>query len=291
MDTLEVRQRIMAAFPALSIGTIQPFAAGWAHSTWLVNDTLVFRFPRTAREAATIRREMTVLPVLRPALHIPVPDYRYAAPYGTAGDPSPFGGYTLVPGVPLGRMTTSVDAGTLTSDLGAFLTALHSFPVQHAAALGVPGGSADAWREVYTALGEEMCRKAAPYLPARAQRQAAEVFDRFLQDDRHFAFTPVLLHGDLGPDHLLLDPASGRLSGVIDFEDMSIGDPAFDFNGLTFLGTDLLAAYDLPIDTTCTERMHFYTWLWPFHELRYGLESNQQAHIQHAVQWLCKTLA
>jgi aminoglycoside 2''-phosphotransferase len=290
MDIRDARNRIMVAFPALAIDTIQPFAAGWAHRTWLVNGTLMFRFPSTAGAAETIQREMAVLPQLLPTLPTAIPDYRFRAPRGAGGDPAPFGGYTLVPGVPLATGEDSVDASALAADLGALLAALHSFPVEKAIALGVQGGTAAAWRVEYSGLAGEMHQQAAPYLTALERQRVAEGFERFLQDDRHFAFTPVLLHRDLGPDHVLTDPVNGRLSGLIDFEDMSIGDPAFDFNGLAFLGADLLAAYGHPTDATFGERMQFYTWLWPFHELRYGLESGQQAHIAHAVQWLHESL-
>jgi aminoglycoside phosphotransferase (APT) family kinase protein len=38
----------------------------------------------------------------------------------------------------------------------------------------------------------------------------------------------VIVHDDLGPPHILVDE-SGGLSGVIDWEDVSVGDPAGDF--------------------------------------------------------------
>ncbi|MGH8496436.1 MAG: phosphotransferase family protein, partial [Gammaproteobacteria bacterium] len=42
-------------------------------------------------------------------------------------------------------------------------------------------------------------------------------------------FRPALLHGDLSPDHVLYDPDSASVMAVIDFGDMIIGDPAWDF--------------------------------------------------------------
>ncbi|MER7701485.1 aminoglycoside phosphotransferase family protein [Kitasatospora sp. NPDC097605] len=43
---------------------------------------------------------------------------------------------------------------------------------------------------------------------------------------------PVLLHTEFMRQHLLLDRAAGRLSGLIDFEPAMIGDPAYDFVGV-----------------------------------------------------------
>src|SRR5512145_904359 len=40
---------------------------------------------------------------------------------------------------------------------------------------------------------------------------------------------PSLLHCDIGPGHVLYDPQTKNLTGVIDFGDIVIGDPARDF--------------------------------------------------------------
>jgi aminoglycoside phosphotransferase (APT) family kinase protein len=39
---------------------------------------------------------------------------------------------------------------------------------------------------------------------------------------------PRLLHGDLGAKHIFVDPATGALTGVIDWGDREAGDPAMD---------------------------------------------------------------
>ena len=60
--------------------------------------------------------------------------------------------------------------------------------------------------------------------------------DAFLEDDANFAYAPTLLHADLWPEHVLFSRDVGRLAGVIDFGDVSIGDPDYD---LAFLALRL----------------------------------------------------
>ena len=64
----------------------------------------------------------------------------------------------------------------------------------------------------------------------------------YLASDDPTGFRPALLHGDLSPGHVLYDPRAGLLTGVIDFGDVMIGDPAWD---LVFIyedyGLDFLA--------------------------------------------------
>ena len=50
-----------------------------------------------------------------------------------------------------------------------------------------------------------------------------------------------LIHNDLGTEHILLDQTSGKITGIIDWGDVALGDPAFDFSGLcVFAGDDFL---------------------------------------------------
>jgi phosphotransferase family enzyme len=60
-----------------------------------------------------------------------------------------------------------------------------------------------------------------------------------------------LIHNDICPDHLIVDPATGRLTGLIDFTDAVVGPPVLDFVGLIGLGGyafigQVAAHYDLP---------------------------------------------
>jgi aminoglycoside phosphotransferase len=59
--------------------------------------------------------------------------------------------------------------------------------------------------------------------------------DRQLAD----SVNDVFLHGDLHGHNLLFDPHHRRLLGVLDFENASVGDPAFDFRYLPALSPRL----------------------------------------------------
>jgi aminoglycoside 2''-phosphotransferase len=280
MNAANARTKIRNAFPDIDVITIVPFGAGWANTTWLVNDMLVFRFPRNKHVAEATLREMAMLPILRPTMPVAVPDYRYAAPHAK---PCPFGGYTLVPGTPLNDRHTTAHAARVAAGVARFLTALHRFPVASAQAHGVLGGTTEQWRTEYGTFRDRIVPAIASHVFEHEQRQIAAVFEAFLQDDRHFAFTPVLLHRDLVDEHILVDGETAALTGVIDFEDISIGDPAFDFTGIMRLGPGVLAAYRGPVDDGFAERIRFYDWLRPLHEMQYGIESGLRGHIERGL--------
>lgn len=272
---------ISAAFPTLRIESIRQFGAGWANVVWIANEgsaPTLFRFPKTSRVAVGTRKELQLLPELRAALSTPVPDYRYAAPDGAPGFPHPFGGYPLLPGCPLAE-ADCVATPAVAAAVGCFIGALQAFPVERARELGVPGGTADDWCSEYDCWYGATRPLLVELLTPHELMAVDRVVSAFLTDERHFRFRPVLTHRDLGPDHLLVDPATGSLTGVIDFEDTSIGDPAFDFTGILRPLPAALSAYDGPVDATFLERVRFYQFVVPLHEVRYGSEIGSPEHV------------
>ena len=75
-----------------------------------------------------------------------------------------------------------------------------------------------------------------------------------------------LIHNDLGDEHILIDPQLHTVSGVIDWGDIALGDPAKDFSGLWTYGGDefvhqVLAMYRGKIDPGFWDRVR-YRGLW-----------------------------
>jgi aminoglycoside 2''-phosphotransferase len=52
------------------------------------------------------------------------------------------------------------------------------------------------------------------------------LLDLYVREPALHAYHPALLHGDLSPDHILDDATADRLTGIIDFGDACLGDPA-----------------------------------------------------------------
>jgi aminoglycoside phosphotransferase (APT) family kinase protein len=144
-DATRYRAAIAAAFPALAIQSVRFLAEGWDSAAWEVNGDLVFRFPKRADVATWLRYEIALLPLLGPTLPVSAPHFAYIAE-PSATFPYPFVGYRKLPGVPLtDAPATLIQSERLAAQIGAFLTALHRFPVAHAVAYGVPNASPAAW--------------------------------------------------------------------------------------------------------------------------------------------------
>ena len=55
-------------------------------------------------------------------------------------------------------------------------------------------------------------------------------FVDYIENSGNFSFTPVVCHCDLGAEHILT--VNQAVVGVIDFSDVSFGDPDYDFSPL-----------------------------------------------------------
>jgi hypothetical protein len=101
-----------------------------------------------------------------------------------------------------------------------------------------------------------------------------------------------LVHTSLDPDHLLVDPATGSLLGVIDWTDACLGDAGRDFvNLVTWRGwgfaEEVLALYPRRLDSEFRSRLRWMSqWLsviWLAHVHEQGLdEGNAIAGVRNA---------
>jgi hypothetical protein len=85
------------------------------------------------------------------------------------------------------------------------------------------------------------------------------------------------IHHDLSPEHLIIDPGTGRLTGILDWTDAILGDSARDFVGLvTWRGwgftEQVLRSYPIPVDQEFRHRLSLLSrllsviWLGEAHE-------------------------
>ncbi len=285
-DAAHIRALIADAFPDLTVRACRFLAAGWDSTVWEVNGDLVFRFPKRAEVARWLRTEIALLPDLAPTLPAPIPQFDYVAEPSVAF-PYPFVGYRKLPGVSLADAPPGIVLpARLAAQISAFLAALHRFPVSQAAAYGVTIHTPETWRDRIAALRADI-RPLFPRMTPAMRRYTETLFAGYLDDPAHFRFTPVLLHQDLGGEHLLLDIESGDLAGVIDWGDANVGDPAQDFCGLPAVWLPLLlAASGGTPDATFAARIAFYRALGPYHLLRYGLDDDGESSIRRGLRWL-----
>jgi aminoglycoside 2''-phosphotransferase len=285
---------LATGFPALQVQRTILLGEGWDSIALLVNDQLVFRFAKRPDAAVRQTHETELLPLLAGRLPLAIPRYTY-----TWTDPAWPGkrivGYQLIAGEPLRSGRSEYQARQATQ-LGEFVSALHAVSLEEAQRHGVVKRDAAGLREAYWRFFTTVREKMLPLFAAHEQAAIVAFWSGYLEDDDLFTFTPTLVHRDLVPEHVLVDPMTGELTGVIDWGDAGVDDPAVDFAGVwrqmgDEFARQMLAASRHSLDTTMLRRMDFYAGMEPFHEIHFAQTHGDAAHLTHGVEWVRRQLA
>lgn len=238
-DTSLVRRLLAAQFPRWAELPIAPVrSAGTDNALYRLGDDIVVRLPHIEIESATrqVEKEHEWLPRLAPLLPLAVP---VPLAKGTPGEGYPWSWsvYQWLPGENA-TIARIADAGQLARDLAHFIAALWRIDPTG----GPVPGEHNFFRGVPLAMRDAETRAAIASLDGALDTEAATAaWDAALQTPA-WDGPPVWLHGDLQGGNLLVQ--QGRLSAVIDFGALGVGDPACDVMvAWNFLSPDTRAAF------------------------------------------------
>ncbi len=243
---------------------VDDFDDGWDVRAVLVDGRWVDRTPRRPEVVAPLRREAALLPWLAPLLPLAV-----ATPHIVSEEP-----LTLRHALIVGERCPGRSASHGAS-VGAFLGELHAVDpveaVRHGALDAQPSFSAA------QAIRDRMQREVLPLVSRDLQRPGTDLLERMAAR----VADPRLIHGDLGPAHIRVD--GDDVTGIIDWGDCCIGDPALDLSWVLFgSGPDfahaVLTSYD--VDGTLASRALDWHRLGPWHEVLYGLDLDQPEYVR-----------
>jgi len=277
--------------PQIRIRAWKPILEGWDSVVVEVNGELIFRFPRRSQVQAQLEKEILLLPELARVLPVSVPRFDFVGTVDDSED-TRFVGYRKIGGEGLTReMPGPWSVRRRERQLAAFLSELHRFPVGEAVRLGVGCCSSAQWRQEYRNFRDRVRREVLPLLQPVVRARANAVWNEFLDSEESFRFAPVLVHRDLGGEHILCDPDQGDVTGIIDWGDASIGDPAIDFAGLLCdFGAEftrgVLAGYEGEVGETFWSRVEFYARIVGFYEILYGLQEGNSTHVAYGLERL-----
>jgi aminoglycoside 2''-phosphotransferase len=230
MDTIEdLIGRIHQAYPDLEVLDVCPFTSDAPfYHRFIINGELVFLFPRSDGERLRLIRETALLKALQGRLPLPIPNPEYlSAPSETAG--APFLGYRALTGTPITTVLSekSLPAPVfrrIVSQMANFMQALHEIP---AASLGIDLPRSET-REEVAQMQADIHAKLVPAMRPNAGAWIDRLFEPFLTKAEHFDVHPLLRHGALLGENILIDPDLGVVTGVDDFSQIALGDPALD---------------------------------------------------------------
>ena len=228
IDGSLIRALIQAQHPAFATLDISPLDTGWDNAIFRLGTEFAVRLPRRAVAAELIRNEQKWLPDVARRVPIPIPSPLYL---GVPGCGYPWF-WSIVPwieGEPADVVAPATDQAVR---LAGFLRALH--------VKAPPEAPFNPWRGVplheRAASVEERFHRLAKrnvLIPSRilsTWRAALRARENVL---------PTWIHGDLHPRNVLAQ--DGKITGIIDWGDISSGDRATDLAAVWMLFSDRIA--------------------------------------------------
>ncbi|NUW36824.1 phosphotransferase [Nonomuraea sp. SMC257] len=278
----DIRALLARHLPGHEIHSIVRLGEGLDNVVYEIDGELIVRGARVADGDET-RRETALLAAVRAISPLPVPEVVFSDPEAAVI------AYRKLPGRPV-NLHPLPDPMRLAEPLGAFLSALHAAPADGLRELAPP--------DLYPAptllqdAGQNY-RDVEEHVPEE-QRPLVEAFLRAAVP----ADTAVLrfCHNDLGAEHLLADPETGLLTGVLDWTDAAFTDPAHDFARVyRDFGPEVFEAtaahYDGGLGEDDRARVRFYARCALIEDLAYGLSTGPRHYADAALANLVRTFS
>ncbi len=279
-----VRRLLARHLPGERATSVVPLGEGVDNAAFDVDGELVVRcstHPDPEERARRVLRESRLLATVAATSPLPVPVPRFTAVEDGCL------AYARLPGVPLLDLPAaqrSRRAAAVGAALGGLLTALSALPVELMAEVaGIDDTPPGEW------LDE--CRDLLPQLTSAIPDRHLPTVRAFLDADPpdpadHLVFT----HDDLGIEHVLVDPDTGRITGVLDWGDAAVADPARDL-GLVLrdLGRPALEAALVTYRAApggaapLRQRIDFHARCALLEDLAHGLDTGRDAYVQKSL--------
>lgn len=218
-DTLAHRL-VATQFPQWKNLPIRPVAhGGWDNRTFHLGQHMLVRIPSAAKYAAKVAKEQKWLPKLAPFLPLPIPE---PLAMGKPGENYPWAWsiYRWIEG-DTAASAPITDLSDFATSLAQFLIALQCIDT----ADGPTPGAHNFYRGGELATYDTETRQAIAALKDKINvSSATKLWEAALETT--WDHSPVWVHGDISAGNLLVQ--EGRLSAVIDFGGLAVGDPACD---------------------------------------------------------------
>jgi aminoglycoside phosphotransferase (APT) family kinase protein len=285
-DVATIRDLLTQHLPDLVVDSIGFRGEGLENVAYDVNSEFILRISKqenSDRRASLVAREAELLGIVAPFSPVPIPAAVVVADTALM--------YRTLAGRPLldtPRAFQTQHAAEIAGVLGGFLAALHAIPVDLVAGLvDVDDDPAEQW----LADAIESYRAALPIVPVVMRGRIEGFLAAAPPSGQHEL---VFSHNDLGIEHVLTDPETAAVTGILDWTDAALVDPAYDFGLLQRdLGPDALdaALADYPADQrgAIGERAEFYARCSVLEDLAWGDAAGREPYVRkglEALGWL-----
>ena len=262
--------------PDLQIGSVHVRSEGQFSDVLILNENLIFRFPRYTPEVRNLAQEVKILRLVKHFVSLPVPE-PFAFFINEEEEMSSFMAYRMLSGQlfwqdTLKAVQEEALVRRLAGQVAAFMAELHAIPLPGWLIETPNQDGLESWQEMYAGFKQLLF----PHMRPDARREVSREFEEFFAEQELQRFSACLRHGDFGPGNILYDPQNERISGVIDFSSAGLGDPAVDIASASCLGDRFFKYFGefYPGIKAHLKRAQFYKSTYALQEALHGAKNN-----------------
>lgn len=278
-------ETIRAVYPGIDVRSARQLAHDGAFNDILiVNDDLVFRFPRSAENIPSFLREIQLLAKLQGYLPLSIPDPIYTSA-ATTRLGNVFMGYRLIPGEPLypelmNSISNEATIQRLARQLADFLSILHQ-QTPSTLGLDLPMQDMPGWvGTFFTEVREHLF----PFMRGEACLALTGHLDGYFKTPDLQRYPPAIIHGDFGGSNILFD--NDQISGILDFSSAGYGDPALDIAAVSTYGEPFFGTFCqlYAVSESLLNRAKFYRGLFALEEALYGWKNGNKEAFERGME-------
>ena len=225
-------QQIKNEFPQVEWKKYRILTHGWDHVVIILDEKLIFRFPKEKEYKEEFKNEIQLLKFLKTRVKAGIPAYTFVSKNKSLA------GYEMLNGRELKsshyKRLTAEEKEKFAKQMADFLTDLHSTPNSAISKFNI---SVDNPSKDY----KELANNTKKFLFPRLNKKEVLAIQNYLGELKialdQINYSNVLTHNDLSWEHILWDK---NKVNIIDLSDRSFGDPASDFTGLWEYGQKLV---------------------------------------------------
>lgn len=195
---------------------------GQSNIVYLINEMIVFRFIKRLDSLKTTKCEFLLLKKLKNRFSLQIPD-----PISSCLDESssnPFWSYRFIEGEAFKpshlNSLNSIEREATAKEIGVFLRKMHSLSDLKS---DLPYEDE---KKSWKSIREKVSSYLNPYFSNKTKNNVRRVFDKI--DKLNLDYEPTPVHGDFGPSNILFSQEKQKITGIIDFSEVRVADPAID---------------------------------------------------------------
>ena len=294
ISLVEVIDSLYGFFPDIEENDVK-FLYHGTYNVFEVKNRYIFRIPdkvfRNQKGVKLIQNELKMLQQVQNYVSVTIPNILYISI-----DPDcPLMGYEKIDGIPLSKCyykTSKREKLQIAKEISIFLSELHSEELLNEVIRNTLIDitfSCERYREKWEKYFEKIQVSLFNSMNSTQKRWITNLFNTFLNEKENFNFKYTIIHGDFDTSNILIDPKSLKITGIVDFEESRIYDPAADFlfydEGNDFL-KEILSNYKGEIDRSFENRMKFLYGRSCLAYIEFGMKHNIPDMIEAGFQLL-----